>query len=460
MALVRIACRKRVTRVKDHFSKVRRRRYAIAALCTNAVVWTLVLGVLAVFPGRYVSEWSLIIPVSDMDAHVNLADIGQAYATARSAYDSRSLDPRVNYKTVLLSDAVIATVARKLNVPESEVAEPQVKLVEQSSVMALRSTGRTPLESQRQAQAFMEAFQERLVELRADEAAQRDKGVEAAIRTSRAKLEAAQGALVEFKVSTRIVSSKQLEDALSRITMLQHKRLDLRSQIARLSQHVARLSASLGLAPENAGLAIGLQADALFLQLFQQYATATAELTEHLAKWDRAHPRVQSAERRQQAALEALVDRVREVSGRKLSAKGMRSLSVTLGERAQEPLMRELVANHVQTVALQAELGEVDRQYEALRQELDQLAKEYSVLDDLERRLKFSEAVFNTALGQIDVGRSNIFSSYPLVQMLAPPTLPEHRGRRNLLFALAGGAFGSLFLSMGLTLAWLRRKGE
>ena len=444
--------------VIDYFSRARRNRYALAALAANVAIWVVVFLAVALFRDGYVSEWSLIIPSSDRDAQVSMADIGQATSTSRSQYDSRSLDPRVNYRAILLSENVMGEAADRSGVAPAEFAKPQVKLIEQSSILTLRTAGDTPGEARKRAQAHYAAFQARLAELRADESLQRDKGIEEAIRTSRQQLDEAQRALVEFKVEAGIVSSKQMEETLSRITGLQQRRFDLRSQVARGRQFVSRLSGSLSLKPAAAGLGVALQSDSLFIQLFQQHATASAELSEFRSKWGANHPQVQSAERRQRAAFDSLLQRASMLTGRDLGERQVQGLTIGTAERSQEPLVRELVSAHAQVSAQKSELKEVERQYSALRGELKGLATEYSRLEDLERRLKFAEAIFNSTLGKIDVGRSNIFSSYPLVQTLVAPTLPERRSVRNVIFAVAGGLACSFFVSVALTLAWLRRK--
>ena len=158
------------------------------------------------------------------------------------------------------------------------------------------------------------------------------------------------------------------------------------------------------------------------------------------------------------ATLTALSVRAETVLDAPITKARLQRLTIAMSDQAQEPLFRELVSNHVQALAQQNELSAVDQQLTQMKRELDRLAQEYSELDDLERRVKFAEAVFNSAIGKIDVGKSNIFSSYPLVQQLMRPTLPQTRDRRRLLFALLGGLASSVFVSTGLTLAWLRRK--
>lgn len=439
--------------------RARRNRYVFAALLGNIGVWTLTALVLTVMPRSYVTEWSLILPASDPDAQVNMADIGQAYATNRATYDSKALDPRVNYRAVLTSSTVIARAAERVGLPPEAFGASKIKLLDQSSIIQLTTTGGSAEQSEAKAKALFAAFSERLDELRANEGVERDRGIEASIRTSREKLEAAQTNLVDFKVSAKVVSARQLEEAVARIGGLETRLLELSGEAARLQAQLARLSASLGVSPTDAGRIVTLQADAQFVTLLGKYATAGAELAEYGSRWDEGHPRVMSASGRHDSTAEALNARARTLLGARLTPAQLRRLALAGSDRSQEPLIREMVSLHAQHVATQAELAAVRQAHATARTTLDPLARDSSQLDDLQRRLQFSEAVFNSALGKIDVGRANIFSSYPLVQLLEEPRAPKRRDKRPLLFALAGATACSLLLSMALTLAWLRKKG-
>lgn len=438
--------------------RARRNRYLYAAITGNLAIWALTALLISFMPRSYVVEWSLILPSNDPETHVNMTDIGQAYASNRSNYDAKSLDPRVNYRAVLTSPRVLEAAAMTLDIPPDRFDRPKIKLIDQSSIIALTTTGNTPEVAERKARALYQAFAQRLDALRSDEAEARDRGIEASIRTSREKLENAQATLVKFKVDSKVVSSRQLEDAVARIGALQGRDVALNAEVARLSGQVARLSANLGISATDAGRIVTLQADGEFVAILNKYSTAAAELAEFDARWDSEHPKVVSANSRRQSTAEALTRRARNLLGEELPPGLLQKISLTGSERNQEPLIRELVAIGSQLAAAKAEQAAVTADYAVLRETLDGLARESSQLDDLERRLRFSEAVFNSALGKTDIGRSNTFSSYPLVQMLEEPRLPRQRDKRPLLMALGGTLACSLLLSLALTMAWLRKK--
>jgi len=437
---------------------LRRRRYLLVSALANLAVWVVALLFLAVWPRTYRSEWSLILPASNSDARVSLNDVGQAYTAPGSNYDAKTLDPRVNYKTILLSDTVLDEAARLAGIPSEEFNAPAIKLIDQSSIMEIKVSSSSPELARTNSNALLQAFQQRLTALRRDEASERDKGIEQAIQTSREKLETAQKLLTGFKVNAHIVSEKQLEEMALASIGLEKRRLELQAELARGQRILSSLSSSLGFGSETAAQIITLQGDALFNEHLKQFTTVTATLADYRYKWAASHPNVREAQAQEEAAFNAMTVRARTLLGNRLTPQGLRRLGLVIGEKSLDPLLHDLVNTHVGNEGRQAELTEINRQLAELKKELVQLAHETSQLDDLQRRLKFSEAIFSSTLGKTDIGNSNIFSSYPLVQTLVVPGRPLRPTSPKPVLVLLGAAFASLFLTTGLSLAWLRKK--
>ena len=58
-------------------------------------------------------------------------------------------------------------------------------------------------------------------------------------------------------------------------------------------------------------------------------------------------------------------------------------------------------------------------------------------------------------MARLDTNRSDLYSSYPLVQVLAEPDLPENRSQPRLSYALVAGIFGTLMVLMAWGAAWI-----
>ena len=407
------------------------RRYLLAALGGGVAIWGAVAAAWLFVPRTYTVESSLIVPNGDPDARVDLKDTGQAYATARSNYDAKSLDPRVNYKEIMLSANVIDAAASAARLTPRAYGQPRIKLIDQSSVMEIRTQAGTPALALRKATALHQVFQARLNELRQDELAQREQAVEQAIRTTRDKLSAAQQDLVRFKVDAQVVSERQLDEMALVSTQLQRRQIDLGQQRARDRATVASLSAQLGMPARLVGWTLTLQGDAVFLAHFEQFASASAQLTDHAYKWAADHPKVREASGRRDSAQAAMAARAGVVLGVTVAGADLQRMAMVLQDRSRDQLLRDLVGARAAADAAGAEMAEIERQRARLARELPALASQSAQLDELQRRVNFSEAVFTGAAGKPDVGHSNVFASYPMVQTLVAPgcrRLPARRG--------------------------------
>ena len=78
-------------------------------------------------------------------------------------------------------------------------------------------------------------------------------------------------------------------------------------------------------------------------------------------------------------------------------------------------------------------------------------------LDALQREYKVAEAVFASALARINTAKSDIFASYPMVQVVSSPSIDHVPTSPNIKIAIAGGVAGSAFALFSLLLAWIRQ---
>jgi len=436
----------------------RQRRYVLAAVLGSAAIWSLAIGVVALWPRTYTVESSLIVPNGDADARVDLKEVGQAYATTRSTYDTKSLDPRVNYKEIMMSDNVLDAAAELADIEPARFGEPRLKLIDQSSVMEVRITGKSAEQAFAKARALHRAFQERLTALRLDEMTQREQAIEQAVQNSRTKLTTAQSDLVAFKVSTRIVTGKQHEEMALISTTLQRRQMELGQKLMHDRATVASLSAQLGVAPHIAGWTLTLQGDAPFLEFLRQFTTASAQLSEYGHKWDEGHPKVREATGQQAGAMASMTARAKAVLGDAITTADLRRMAMVLQDRSRELLLRDLVSNKAAADAGTAELAEIERQRTQLAEQLPKAAQEAAMLDELQRRVSFTEAVFTSGIGKTDVSHTNIFSSYPMIQLLVAPSLPKKPSSPRFVYVAAGALGASMMLTLALSLAWLRAK--
>ena len=436
----------------------RLQRYLLVALLGSVLVWAMALLMLWLVPRTWAVEYSLILPSSDPDGRVNLKDVGQAYATARATYDGKSLDPRVNYREIMLNPDVIAAAASSAKLPAATFGVPRIKLIDQSSVMEVQVQGPSAQEALRKAMAMQRAFEQRLEDLRSNEAALREQAIEQTIVSSRHKLLRAQQDLLRFKVESRIISARQLEELAATAGALEQRSIQVHQRLASDEARVRSLSTQLGLTPQQAGWTLTLQADALFMESFRQHGGAFGQLTEAAHKWGDAHPKVREAQGVLASSEGGMLQRARYVLAQPIESVQLRRLALILQDRSRDLLLNDLVTASAAAAAARAERGVVLSQQAEIEARMPGLAEEAARLDELQSRVSFTEAVFTGVAGKTDIGNANPYSSYPLVQTLVEPVLPTSARSPKPLFVGLGAMGATLMLLVGLTLAWRRAK--
>ncbi|MBD2103247.1 hypothetical protein [Leptolyngbya sp. FACHB-261] len=445
---------------KALLSLPRASRYLIAIVGANVLIWGLTLAYLKLAPKAYTSDWSLILPGAGANSSVNIGGIGQASYSADSAYAGGSvLDPKANYKAIAASDEVRELAAKSLKIEPRDLDKPRIELVDSTSVIEFSVTGDSPEEAQRKSLAYYEALNARLNELRSDEAEQREIGVQRAIGEAAKKLEGEQQRLSAYKAKSGLVSADQVENLLQGIEELRKQWIALVAQQQQSSSRLARLSQDLGLTPQQASEAFLLQSDRQFQQNLKDYAETSAALTVLRSKWGTEYPGVLIAEDKQEATREALLKRGRTLLGRPVDEVTLQRLGLPGEVEGRETLYKDLIASQADQKGITSQVNELAKQISRQEEKLSELVRQEPGLEDLQRNLKVSEAVFTSTLAQLDLGKSDLYASYPLVQLLEKPSLSRSPSSPNPLLAFMGSGFASALITGGLILLWLRGGG-
>jgi len=386
---------------------------------------------------------------------VNLTDIGQASTIASSPYGSSSISPKVNYKELVSSDAVIQAAAEKLGMTAREFGEPRIKLVDQTSLIYLSITGSSPDTARAKALALQESLAELLNNLRNDEILRRENGFNNMLLGFREKLQQARDALLEFQAESDIVTIEQFKQMALTIEELRLQRANTQADLKEVRGQVSQLAENIGLSAQQAGDALILQNDQLFQTSFTDYSDARLLLATNTSKWGVNHPEVRKEQARQTAARESMSQRTR------LLLKGRNQDLIDLlrlnGDTTRNALFQDLISLDSRREGLQEKCRELSRLINEKEEKLNVLTSNAASLDDLERDHQIAEAVFTSVLARIDTGKSDIYVSYPLIQMLDPPTLPVRVTSPNPLLVIIGANTGSLFIIAGLVLMWKRK---
>ena len=439
--------------------------YLLLGIATNVVMWGSALLYLKVTPPTYTSHSAVNLPGQGSNANVNLPGIGQASYENLSPYAIASTqDPRENYKFIAESEPVLKAAADQLNMSLGEFGKPQTKVLVNTSVMTVEFNGASPKEAQTKSFAFYKALQTRLVQLRTQESIQRDVGFQIGLNSAQKKLETAQKRLSDYKARSGLNSEDQIKDLTTNIEQLRRQRAEILAQEQQATTRLKQLSTNLKLSAGQATEAFVLQKDQIFQQNLKNYSDASAAVVVLESKFLSNHPTVVAEEAKRDSAESALLARSQSLLGRELNLATLKQLNLSSGNNsntAQETLLQQLVTVKADQQGFTSQAQAIDQQITQLEKRLKNLAQQESKLDALKRDMQVAEAVFSSTLTRLDLGKSNVFGSYPLIQIVADPSLPHSPTEPKKSYIYLGAAVGSLLSTTGVVLLWLRdRKGS
>ncbi len=440
----------------SHLSnKQRRALYFKVFFISSFCVWALLLSFVFLKPQTYTSEWSLILPGSGNGHAVSLESIGQATATSSSPYNSSTISPSVNYKAIATSTPVLAHAAAAVGIALKDFSQPRITLVDQTSLMNFEIKGDSAKQSQQMAIALYQSLQFQLDRLRDDE---QKIAAEASLQTLAGfsqKLEQAQQEKLQYQTQSDILSLEQFNQL---VISLENKRTslsDLNAQYQNLIARSSSLQKSLGLTEKHLFQAVNLRNDAMFQEYLKRHADVHSQIATTEGAWGKNHPKLKQLETSHDSMNKAI-----EVRGRKLTDDN--SLSVwTLIEigstQFENVIFEDLIQLNSQKLGLAKEIETLISAIADLEQRIEKSSGDAIRIEDLGRKQQVATAVFSTALAKQEIGRADRFASYPQVQILADPSLPEEADKTVVALALAGGSLATFSIAMGLTLLWLRK---
>jgi uncharacterized protein involved in exopolysaccharide biosynthesis len=435
-------------------------RYLVLTLLLNCGIWGVTLFYLKHAKPTYTSEWAITLPGSAPGIDINLPNIGQASSSSNSPFGGATTDPRANYQFIAMSDAVLKKAAMVVNESKEEFGKPRIKLVDNTTIMTVQVQAQTPERSQQKALALYQSLTQRLTVLRVEEIARRDEGIEDTLRSAKEKLVTAQQRLSSFKMNSGLSFPGQVDNLSVNVEQLRRQRTEILVQAQQSTRRLQQLSANLGLSSRQASEAFLLQADQQFQQNLKSYSETTANLSVLQTKWGINHPEVIRERAKQDASGLALRDRSTTLLGRETGQQALATLSLSVEDQGggRSSLFRDLISVQVEQQGFSEAVNTLDQQIGALDYRLTDLSQKQSKLENLEREMQTAEAVFASTVAKLDLGKSEIFSAYPLTQLVAEPSLPQEASapRRSLIFL--GSLMGSMFCSAGLGLLWWRNR--
>lgn len=429
-------------------------RYLWLFMLGAGVIWAPIGGYLATAKKHYTSQMSLILPGSGASASVNLDQMGQASSSAASPFSSSTLSPTETYKRLLTADRILVAAGRQMDLTLKAYGVPKVQLVDQTGLIRLDIVGDSPEDAQARGRALLSAFFTELDALRHDEQARRSDSQSNAISDYQSSVAATRAEVSRLQHETGLVSSQQYGTMVGDNDRLRAQLADLEVQYAEKSRSVAEMEAKLGLSADLAAVTLRLQADAEYAALVTQFSEASSALTTARADYGPGHPLRVTAELRFATARARVLAYASGLTG--LGQQDLEKIDFThVDDRTG--LLAALVTSASDERGMFARLTALRAQAEASQARLHGLIDAAARLEDGERNFRVAETVMASAVARSRSAQADLYASYPLVQILEDPSLPDAPSSPKRLLALAAGGAATVFLIVGLTLSWIRR---
>ncbi|NNU16504.1 hypothetical protein HK107_09250 [Parvularcula sp. ZS-1/3] len=429
-------------------------RYSSLGVIGTAVIFGLAIAYIVLTPKSYTSDMTLIMPGSGAGSSINLSEIGQASSMTSSPFSQASLSPTENYKRIITSRRVLHRAAAIVETSPESFPDPSIKLVDQTQLMMIKMSTRDPAVSQQYAEALLSAFLLELEELREGEMAIRQEVYQRHIAEFRQGLTETRGAILATQSAAGIVSLDQYKEI---VATLEDSRNELERQKAALAEaggRIETLSRLLGIDESLAVHAFTIFTDPEARELSRRLAEERTSVAAMSLRYGANHPELMKATRTAGSLSASLRAR-----GRLLTGLGDEILAPLFEHAAVEErasLMKELVETAALRGAIAARISELTWQIDTAVLRVEELKPIAAKLDDLERDHLIAEAVFSSALARTDTSKTDVFQSYPLVQVLEAPLLPVGPSAPMPKIALAGAFAASLLWMFTLVLLWIR----
>ncbi|MFY0615235.1 MAG: hypothetical protein JXQ99_27145 [Hyphomicrobiaceae bacterium] len=419
-------------------------------------IWLLAGAYYFLMPSIYHSNWSLILPVSSSGSTVSLETIGQTTSSPSQPFGSVSLSPKVIYKEIAASDQVREEAAKKLGLTTREFGKARVKLIDETSLMNFRMSAKSPEMAQAKARALLTAFESQLDVLRRDEIDRRSAFSRKNLDIYRANLKKARQRMVKFKRSTGLQSIEQFKETSLSAELLRRKLAEERGERERLMTLHKTLLRRVGLTTAQAAEGVRLASDPAFESLAKVYGKNRAEVSESNLRFGPNHPKFVIMRMKADGALNKL-RRIALDAGLS-SSENLHKLVMVASNSNQSDLFREILGNESKLAGKRDAVLALESQLGSLEQTIKDMGKHVARLEALQKEHLVAEAVYTSAAARLDIGRTDLFESYPMVQVLAQPSLPVDRSQPRLSYAVAAGLLGTLFILMAWGAAWVRSK--
>ncbi|KPZ72874.1 MULTISPECIES: exopolysaccharide biosynthesis protein [unclassified Shewanella] len=435
--------------------KLRKRLYLKTGFGALLIIWLLAGIFIMLTPTQYVSKWVLILPGAAAGSSLSLDSLGQASTSSISPYMSSAIDPRENYKAISMSTLLMQSAAHYLDVSASAIKKPKLKLPSQTGLMEYSIKADSPEAAQERGWAMYRSLQNILDDLRADEIALREIGIKEGLKSYSTRVKETQKQLLDFQSERGLVTLDQFKELAITIERLRHSKVTMLAELQGLNASYFLYENHLGLSDAQAAMLLKLNNDKLFQQLVEKHNTANTMYIENAGRLGARHPVLVSLKAELDSILDSMKKRFNTVIGFQ-DEKLLMMLTVDDVDGRAE-MMQEFITLASNRKATQSEVDSLTAQINQWEQRLQHSNDDAAKLADLQREHQLASAVLTSAMAKMDVGKSDIYTAYPMLQLLSAPSLPASPDKLAIILIIFGGICASFMSLVGLSILWIRK---
>jgi uncharacterized protein involved in exopolysaccharide biosynthesis len=429
------------------------RNHLIGAIATVAGCVAITFGYIKLVPKVYASKWTLILPTAASNVDLRVESVGHAQTVASSPFGSSSLSPKVIYREILASEQVRQSAAVAMGLNFISFGSARVKLVDETALMFLEIKGQSPQQAQDKALALNKSFFDALNTLRADEVRRRADVVKESLGIYQQNLAIARQRINDHQAATGILSMNQFNETVTSLEQTRRKLSDTRAEMEKLATEQASLTALVGLAPSGAAALLRLASDPEFAKLTSDLAELETLIRTEARRLGDAHPIAVNLRKRFEHAAHEI--RIQLAATLPESPQEKTFRLVSNGTHTSE-MMRTLILANLTYTGRRAEYEVVEEEFKKLSATVARMSNDVARLEDLKKDHLVAEAVFTSALARLNTNRTDIYASYPMVQMLSEPDLADDTANPSSILVVALGLLASLLAIAGWSTSWLR----
>lgn len=439
--------------MKQIITRLRRHWMPLLALNSALIAATIyAVGASTTIPLVWKANADLNIPQSTDQLNSSLGSLGNVQNVG---LDFKNVNPLQIQLSILTSDIVLERV-RKMD-PEGDayarlndykqlfVITPQ----EVSTIIALEAKASDPQLAADRLSMLIQVYQQRLNELRHNDANVREQFAQDELNKARNNLTQVQTTLANFQKATGITDiTEQSKGLIAAINGLKTAKANAIAQAQANETQAQVAAANLNMTPAQALNSLRLGEN----QEYQAIRTKVAEVETALAEargiYTDESPLVQSLLVRRQE-LRRILAQQKATALPNPNEQVDTTLGGTAGNSRLE-MIAELTRTRNTAKGLYQQANQIQAQIDKLNAELNSLTSNQTQLAELQRRYEIAEGAYKGIIAQIQQTKTNPFSVYPNVQVLDQPTIdtkPLEPSQKLIVFGgLVAATFGSIAL--------------